>query len=307
MNLSEIYYLIGVTDVLGFRATEGPTEGDAVHGEGVTLMINDKKYAVNFNTLTHTMYEGQDAIAFAQFIPDNVIGLFTMDGSFTTDQIRKLYDYRIVSYDQSREITVRADALGGGYVLMSDPPVAVFPDLGTSANVPDIFMIDMKRYIQVDAGAGDPAVVYLRDCATESVEVEPGVYEDVVYFHTVLENAGLDTSQGMYLHEFWLIAADDFISTWTYNHNHLIDMYFRPDADRGYTTDPDLAAYGGRVSTKAVYEIELHDVPQAAPSIQVVVGDQTLWGSDANACEGCHYKNDAIQIPIDCFSCHAAP
>jgi nitrogen fixation protein len=307
MDLSEIYFLRGVTDVLAFRTVAAPPEGDAEHGKGITLMIGGRKFAVNFDTLPHTTVDGQDAIAVGAFLVGEVIDLFTMDGSFTPDQIKRLHDYRLVSFDGETERTVRLDDLAGGYVLLTDPPTAVFPDLGADARVEDVYVLDMMRYIQVDDGIGEPTVVYLRDCATEAVEVEPDVTEEVVFYRTVLEAAGIDTSRDMYLFDFWLLASDNFTSIFPYTHDHLSAMYFRPDANRGYTTDPDLADYGGRVSTKAVYEIELHDVPQAAPSLPVVIDEETRWGTDANACEGCHYKNDAVQIPVDCAACHVVP
>ncbi|MHA1568928.1 MAG: hypothetical protein ACTSXZ_05620, partial [Alphaproteobacteria bacterium] len=307
MYLSDIYFLNGITDVQAFREIEPPEEGDAVHGEGVTLMINGQKYNMEFSKLPKTEYEGQQAIAIKEFLSDAVIGLFTMDGSFTVEQIKVLYDYRLLSYDESDEAIVRYDDLADGYLILADPPYTVFPSLGASARVDDLYVIDMMRFIEVDDGVSDPIPVYLRDCATENIDVGEGVFEDVVFFSAVLEEAGIDTSAGMYLFDFWLVASDDFVSYWTYGHNHLVDMYYRPYENRGWTADPDIATYGGRVSTKGIKAIELHDVPQEAPSEAVVIDEETLWGSSADSCEGCHYKHEAIQIPIDCYACHAAP
>jgi hypothetical protein len=307
MNLSEIYYLVGVTQVQAFPPVVPPAEGDAKHGEGITLQINGKKYAINFDTLPHTTYQGHDAIAIKDFISDEVINLYTMDGSFTTDQIKMLYDYRLVSYDGQQETIVRVGDLANGYVVLDDPPYTVFPSLGSETRIDDIYVIDMLRYIQVNTGVGDPTVIYLKDCPTQEVDVGGGVMEQVVMYHSVLEAAGIDTSTGMYLFEFDLVASDNFVSNWTYQHDHLIDMYIRPYANEGYTTDPDLSAFGGRVSTKAVYEIHMVDVPQGPPSVQVMVNGAPLWGEDANTCEGCHFKNGSLQLPVDCFSCHDHP
>jgi hypothetical protein len=308
MNLSDIYYLNGVTDIDAFRVAQPPEEGEAEYGEGVTLQINGHSFVVNFDALPHTTYDGQDAIAAGELIVDEVVKQFTMNGSFTVEQIKLLYDYRFVANDDGDEATVRFADLAGGYLIPADDPYILFPELGNSYRVDRVLVVDMMRFIQVDFGdGGDPTVVYLRDCATEPVDVGEGQIEDVVFFRTVLEEAGIDTSQGMYLYDFWLIASDDFISTWTYAHNHLVDMYFRPYENRGYTVDPDLFAYGGRVSTKAVNEIELHDVPQEAPSVPVIIDEQTLWGSDANTCQGCHFKEGELNLPIDCTSCHTVP
>lgn len=307
MNLSDIYFLNGVTDIYAFREIEPPEEGDAVHGEGVTLMINGKKYNIEFAKLPKTEYEGQQAIAFGELIHDAVIGLYMMDGSFTVDQIKMLYDYSLISFDEGEEATVRFDDLAGGYLVLADPPYTVFPDLGAAAEVEDLYVVDMMRFIEVDDGLSDPYVVYLRDCDTESADVGEGAMEDVVFFRTVLEEAGIDTSTNMYLYDFGLVAADDFVSMWTYSHNHLVDMYVRPYENRGFTVDPDLSLYGGRVSTKAIVAIEIYNVPQEAPSEAVIIDEQTVWGSSANTCEGCHWKHEQLNIPIDCASCHAVP
>jgi len=308
MNLSDIYYLRGVVKIEGFREIKPPQEGEAEHGKGVTLVINGKKYVVNFNDLPKTKYQGKDAIELKELIPDNVIELYTMDGSFTLEQIKVLYDYHLVSWDKTDETLVKWSDMKKGYLIMEDPPYTVFPNLGSDTRVDDLYWVEMWRYMQVDKGDGsDPIVVYLKDCETEPVDVGGGVIEDVVFYKTVLEEAGIDTSKNMYLYDFWLTASDDFTSIWTFKHNHLENMYFRPYANRGYTVDEDLAAYGGRVSTKAVYEISMHEVPQEPPSIPVIIDSHTIWGSDANTCEGCHFKNGQLQLPIDCYSCHTSP
>lgn len=308
MNLSDIYYLNGVTDVQAFREVEPPEQGDAVHGEGVTLIINGVKYAINFDTLPTTDYQGDEAIAFSSLISDPVITLYSMDGSFTTDQVKILYDYRLVSYDESEETIITFDDLADGYLVMADPPYTVFPSIGQSAKIEDLYTIDMMRMIRVDFGDdSDPETVYLRDCDTQPADVGEGVMEDVVFFSEVLTQAGVDTSTGMYRYDFYLHSSDDFTSYWTYGHNHLENMFFRPYENKGYTTDPDLGSYGGRVSTKAVMEIEMDELPENVPSIPVIVGDETMWGSDAESCYGCHFKNELVQIPIDCYSCHGDP
>jgi len=307
MELSDIYFLRGISWVESIREIEPPREGDAEHGQGVTLMVNGKKYAINFNTLPKTEYDGTEAIAISEFVPDSVIQFFTMDGSFNTEQIKVLYDYRLVSWDESEEATVTWDDMQNGYLVMEDPPYTVFPDLGSETSIDDLYVVDMMRFMDVDDGVVDPVRVYLRDCDTQSVDVGDGVMEDVVFFGTVLENGGVDLSDRLYDYDLWLTASDEFTSFWTYGHNHVEDMFFRPYANRGFTVDPDMAAYGGRVSTKAVQEISLHEVPQEAPSVPVDIDGDVLWGSDANACEGCHFKHEEIQIPIDCYSCHMAP
>jgi hypothetical protein len=305
-GLSHIFYLRGVNKIDGYRDEEGIVEGDAERGLGITLVINGSRFAVNFDSLPTTTYNGLEAIAISDLISDDVIDRYTMSGSFSKSMIKALYDYRLVSYMGDQEITVRLDDLTDGYLIMDDPPYTEFESYGSTHRIDDLFTVELLRFIEVDEGVSGSTVIYLKDCPTESVDIGDGVFEDVVFFGTVMEEAGINIDQDMYLYDFWLIAADGFTSYWPYKHNHLDDLYFRPDENRGFTVDPDMAAYGSRSSTKAVNEIELHAVPQAAPSIPIQYGGVTIWGSDADSCVGCHSKDD-FPVSIDCYSCHATP
>jgi hypothetical protein len=316
MGLSDIYFLNGITKIAGFRAIAPPEEGDATYGEGVTLMINGHSFNIEFAGIAKTEYDGQEAIAVPQLISDSIIDLFTMSGSFTADQIKLLYDYRFVDEAGDNEVVVRFEELAGGYLLLGDDPRVVFPDLGGSYSLDEVLTIDMMRFIQVDLADGsDPVVVYLRDCDTAPVEDDLGETVQAVFYDTVADLAGInDPGFNKYLYDFWIVAADEFISKWSYGHGHFDRMYIVPFDNEGFTTDfgaHSVGEYGGRASTKAVYEIRLVEVPQEAPSIQVVSmidGETLIWGTNANDCEGCHWKNDELHLPeIDCLSCHATP
>lgn len=315
LGLSDIYFLRGITKIACFRAVTPPEEGEADYGDGVTLLINGYSFVVSFAGIARTEYNGAEAITVANLLNDQVIELFAMGGSFTTDQIKFLYDYRLVDQSDANEIVVRYGDLAGGYLLLDDMRV-VFPALGAAYTLPELLTIDMMRYIQVDlADGGDPVVVYLRDCDTAAVEVETGETADVVYYDTVAVEAGIDAAGfDKYLYDFWLVAADDFISNWSYGHGHFDALYIQPYENRGFTTDfgeHSVGAYGGRASTKAVYEIRLVEVALEAPSIPVVSmidGTSVVWGTDANTCEGCHWKSDELHLEeINCYSCHGQP
>lgn len=307
MGLSEIFYLNGVDQIVGFRIADPVEEGEAVYGEGITVLINDHSYAVPFSSLTVTDYDGHDAIRASVLVPDSVIDMFSMNGSFSTDEIKMLYDYRFVSTDGDQDHVVRLDDLDGGFLILGADPYIVFPDLPGEPRVDKVHVLDMMRFVQVNTGEGEPTVVYFRDCDTEDADVGEGVIESVVYFRTVLEEAGIDTSVDRHLFDYWLVASDAFVSKWTYGHGHFESLYFRPLENKGFTSDPGVGAYGGRASSKAVYEILQVDVPQESPSLPVVIDGDTFWGTDADTCEGCHWKSDEVQIPINCADCHTVP
>ncbi len=308
IGLSDIFYLRGINRIHAYRAVDPPTEGEAEYGEGITLIINGKSFAVKFSSMSQTEYQGKAAVRADQVISDQIISLYTMSGSFSTDQIKALYDYHFIGHNDSDETMIAFDDLADGYLILDSDPYMIFPELVDAQRVDKVHVVDMMRFIQVDFGDGnDPEKVYLRDCETFPQDVGDGEIEDVVFYDTVLTSTGFDTSEGTYLYDFWLVAIDEFISKWDYGHGHFDSLYIRPYENRGFTADEGVGAYGGRASTKGVYEIRLVDVPQEAPSIAVELDGQTVWGSDANSCEGCHFKSDAVQIPINCGDCHTLP
>jgi len=309
MGLSDIYYLRGVNRIQAYRAVEPPTEGEAEYGKGITLLINDKSFVINFEGLTRTTYEGQEAISFDLLINDQVLDMYTMSGSFTNEQIKALYHYHIVATDGSDDAVVLLNDLAGGYLIPADDPYVIFPFLGDAYRVDKVHTIDMMRFMQVNLmDDGDPIVVYLRDCPTEQADVGDGVMEDVVFFDAVLEQAGVDNTTEMYLWDFYLLAIDEFISKWDYGHGHFTNLYFRPNENRGFTDDPSMMAYGGRASTKAVYEIQRIAVPQQEPdALPVIIEGTTVYGSNPENCDGCHWKDDQYSLPVDCTDCHTVP
>jgi hypothetical protein len=308
MGLSDIFYLRGIDRIHAYRAVEPPTEGEAEYGEGITLLINGKSYAVKFSSMPQTEYNGKAAVRADQAISDLILNLYTMNGSFSADEIKALYDYRFAGKDDSDEATVAFEDLEGGYLILDADPYIIFPELGDNWRVDYFHVVDMMRYIQVDFGDGEIAEkIYLRNCATSPEDVGEGVIEDVVFYDTVLRATGSDPSENMYLYDLWVVAIDGFISKWDYGHGHFDSLYIRPYENRGFTADPGVGAYGGRASSKAVYEIRLIDVPQEAPSIPVEIEGQTVWSSDANTCEGCHVKSEELHIPINCAACHTIP
>ena len=79
---------------------EGPQEGEATHGEGITLIINETSYPVNFADLPSPELTERPL---ADFVPDNIMSFYTMSDSFSYDQIRVLYDYRLIPYEGGDE------------------------------------------------------------------------------------------------------------------------------------------------------------------------------------------------------------
>jgi hypothetical protein len=86
-------------------------------------------------------------------------------------------------------------------------------------------------------------------------------------------------------------------------------MYFLSLENRTFVTDdnPEMPAYGGRYSVKALLEIGLRPIPQEAPSIFIDDALGTGWLSDpesGDTCNGCHVKRGAVVMPVNCADCH---
>jgi hypothetical protein len=179
-------------------------------------------------------------------------------------------------------------------------------------DVDDLFTIEMVRKVIVDEDPEDEVdgqVFYWEDLAT--VEVDD---EDVVFLDTLLDTAELSEAQKVE-NDYNLIASDGFNTYFPYGHNHLIDMYFRPLANRTFVTNdnPEMRDndYAGRYSVKALLRIELSQIPQEPPSIFVDDDLGTGWLSDPmnpDTCNGCHVKRKGEtvleNIPVNCAECH---
>jgi hypothetical protein len=283
---------------------EGPDEGGATHGEGINLIINGATYPVNFADLANP---GLTERPLADFIPDNIIIFYTMSGSFSYDQIRVLYDYRLVPYQGGDEcFPVTWDEIGAEadppMVSLSDQaPFATATGLAGCGEIDDLFTIEMVRKVIVDDGL-EERVFYWEDLAT--VEIDG---EEVVFLDTLLDEAGLSQDEKI-MNDYYLYASDGFGTYFPFGHHHLEDMYFRPLANRTFVTDeyPAMRAYGGRYSVKALLRIELRPVPQEPPSI---FAEGWGWLSDPEdpaTCYGCHVRQE-LNIPVNCAQCHSMP
>ncbi len=95
MELSPIYYLNDVAEIVVYPLGGGPQPGPAVHGEGITLIIDGTTYPVNFLDFPDP---SRTERPLSDFIPANIIDMYTMGGSFAYDQIVILYDYNLVPF-----------------------------------------------------------------------------------------------------------------------------------------------------------------------------------------------------------------
>ena len=96
MEFSHIFYLNDLAEIILYPVGEGPQEGEATHGEGITLIINETSYPVNFADLPNPELTERPL---ADFVPDNIMSFYTMSDAFSYDQIRLLYDYRLIPYE----------------------------------------------------------------------------------------------------------------------------------------------------------------------------------------------------------------
>jgi hypothetical protein len=303
MELSEIYFLNDLAEIILYPLGEGPQEGEATHGEGITLTIDETSYPVNFADLPSPELTERPL---ADFVPDNIMSFYTMSDSFSYDQIRVLYDYRLVSHDGLDECFPvtwdEIDAETGAPMVDLSSGLPVATGLPGCDDVDDLATIEMVRKVIVDDGLSEE-VFYWEDLPTVTVEDE-----EVVFLDTLLDTAGFSEAEKVE-NDYLLYASDDFGTYFPYGHHHVEDMYFRPLANRTFVTDdnPEMPAYGGRYSVKALLEIELRAIPQEAPSIFVNDALATGWLSDpesGDTCNGCHFKRGAVVIPVNCADCH---
>lgn len=312
MGLSQIYFLNNLAEIILYPIGEGPEAGEATHGEGITLIINGTSYPVNFEDLSNPELTERPL---ADFVPDNIISFYAMEDSFSYDQIRVLYDYRLIPYgggDECFPITwdeINAEADPPMVTLSNEAPFATVTGLTGCGQIDDLFTIETVRKVIVEISEGEEYTFYWEDLAT--VEVDG---EDVVFFDTLLDTAGLSEAEKVE-NDYYLWATDDFGTFFPYGHHHLEDMYFNPLTNRGFVTDENMMDYGGRYSTKSILRIELRPIPQEAPSIFVDDDKATGWLSDPemptskgshDGCYGCHYRN-AVALPVNCAECHTMP
>ena len=303
IELSEIYFLNDLAEIILYPVGEGPQEGEATHGEGITLIINETSYPVNFADLPSPEVTERPL---ADFVPDNIMSFYTMSDSFSYDQIRVLYDYRLIPYDVGDEcfpvtwdeIDPETDA--PAVDLSSGLPVVT--GLAGCGEIDDLATIEMVRKVIVSDGLSEE-VFYWEDLPTVTVDDE-----EVVFLDTLLDTAGFSEAEKVG-NDYLLYASDNFGTYFPYGHHHLEDMYFRPLENRTFVTDdnPDMPAYGGRYSVKALLEIELRPIPQEAPSLFVDDALGTGWLADPESgatCNGCHVKRGEVVIPVNCAQCH---
>lgn len=300
MEFSHIFYLNDLAEIILYPVGEGPQEGEATHGEGITLIINETSYPVNFADLPNPELTERPL---ADFVPDNIMSFYTMSDSFSYDQIRVLYDYRLIPYNGGDEcFPVTWDEIDAE----TDPPMVdlssglpVVTGLAGCDDVDDMFTIEMVRKVIVDDGVGEE-VLYWEDLATVTVGDE-----EVVFLDTLLDTAGLSEAEKVE-NDYFLYASDDFGTYFPYGHHHLQDMYFRPLGNATFVTDdnPEMPAYGGRYSVKSLLRVELRQIPQEAPSLFV---EGLGWLSNpesGDTCNGCHVKRGEVVIPVNCAQCH---
>jgi hypothetical protein len=306
MELSDIYFLNNLVEIILYPIGEAPEEGEATHGEGITLIINETSYPVNFEDLPNPELTERPL---ADFVPENIIDFYTMSGSFLYDEIRVLYDYRLIPYEGGDEcFPVTWDEID----TETDAPMVdlssglpVLTGITGCGDIEDLFTIEMVRKVIVEKEE-EEYTFYWEDLGT--VEVDG---EDVVFFETLLDEPDLElTDQDKVENDYNLWASDDFGTYFPYGHDHLEGMYFNPLTNEGFVSNEDMRDYGGRYSTKAILRIELRPIQQEPPSIFVDDALGTGWLSDpesGDTCNGCHVRRGVVVKPVSCTDCHTMP
>jgi hypothetical protein len=308
MELSPIYYLNDVAEVVLYPLGGGPQPGPAVHGEGINLIIDGTTYPVNFQDFPDPT---QLTRPLSDFIPENIIDMYTMGGAFSYDQIVILYDYELTAFEETEgcfPVTWDEIQPAEGDEPMMDlaSGLPVLTGLGACGTIDDLFTINMVRKVILELDG----VLYWKDLPSSTVEID-GEPEEVVFFLDLLEAAGYTPGQRT-LYEYYLSASDNFGTWFTYGHNHLEDMYFSPLVNKTGTVDPGMLDndYSARVSVKALLGVALSEIPQEEPHSVCIPGlgcisDPVFPDAGKNdPCFGCHVKRGNVNIPVNCASCH---
>jgi len=311
MDLSPIYYLNDVAEIVIYPLGGGPEPGPAVHGEGINLIIDGTNYPVNFQDLPDP---SQLVRPLSDFIPANIIDMYTMGGSFSYDQIVILYDYELSNHGSTEEcFPVTWDEIqpteGDEPMVDLSSGLPVLTGLGACGTIDDLFTIDMVRKVVVERD-GVENVFYWKNLPSTTVEVD-GEPAEVVFLDDVLDAAGV-TPADKVLNEYYLYASDNFGTWFTYGHNHLEDMYFNPLLNKTWTTDSGMAEndYSARVSVKALLGLGLAEIPQEEPPSACIPGLGCITNpvntdvGKFDPCFGCHVKKGNVNIPVNCAACH---
>lgn len=279
----------------------GHPSGEARHGEGVNLSIHGTNYPVILRDLPDP---GPTPLRpLSDLVPDSIIDSYTMSGFFSADQIRALYDYRLVSYGGAQECTVTWEAMQAGRVHREGALNVVGLE---GCALADLFTIEMIRKLIVDDGMRERTFCW-RDLPTRQFDVGGGKMETVVFFDDVLDAIGVQEAEKPH-YDYLLWAPDDFGVYFPYGHNHLKEMYFDPVTNKGFVTNknPDMPGFGGCFSTKAILRITLRPIPQGPPSLHANGLGWLPNPESKETCYGCHIKDQTgkLKIRVNCAECH---
>jgi len=310
MDLSPIYYLNDVAEIVIYPLGGGPQPGPAVHGQGINLIIDGTSYPVNFADFPDPTVLVRPL---ADYVPANIIDIYTMGGSFSYDQITILYDYELIPYGAAEGcFPVTWDEIqpaeGDEPMVDISSGLPVLTGLEACGTINDLFTINMVRKVIVEVD-GETTVLYWKDLPSTPVEDE-GEVVDVYFLDDVLDAAGIGSADKPF-YDYFLSASDNFGTWFTYGHNHLEDMYFNPVSNKTWTVDPGMAEneYSARVSVKAPLGLALAEVEQTEPPSLCIEGLGCITdpvNTDVgkfDPCFGCHVKRD-VQIPVNCAACH---
>jgi len=302
-----------VAELVIYPLGGGPQPGPAIHGKGINLLIDGTNYPVNFNELIDP---SKTERPLSDFIPENIIDIYTMGGSFSYDQIVVLYDYKLTPYNTTS---------GCFPVTWSEiqPPEADPPMVNLSSGLPvvtglaecgtinDLFTIEMVRKVIIEQDGIEPHVLYWKDLPLTPVDPGEGEEENVVFFADLLEAAGYAVGERT-LYDYNLLASDNFGTWFTYGHGHLESMYFNPLTNKTWGTDEGIITnpYSGRYSVKALLKVYLDAIPQEDPPSICITGLGCLTDptntdvGKMEPCFGCHVKKGNVNIPVNCAMCH---
>ena len=298
--------------------------------DGINVRIEGRTYFLPFATLPRTTVtvEGaeQEAVPLLALVPPEVLEPLSFDGSFTDEQLRVLYDYRLrAAEEEAAPVVVSPEGLAADHLLVEGWTTLLTDPAAGGQQVANLCHVEALRrfFVTRPGGEGEEdevTLLHLEDLPLETVLTREGEELPGLSFADLLAASGLlGEDEGPSAYDYRLIPADmlgqpDQAVRFPWGHGHLEQLRFVPSLLRTVSLDKEadlededgvasyggLQGHGGWGSVKVLLEVALLPTPDPAATVDGPDGPYT----DPESCAGCHVRRGQVDIPVRCDQCH---